>query len=167
MIDGLTKLDTGTNSIIVDLRYIQENNVCKKRISNITGPYLTTAAATALYTVIERLKLSQLTLVVWDAYRTEETQKQLRDFCDDERYVARDSNHSRGTAVDLTLADDAGNYLDMGTDFDEFSERAHVDCSTLTDTQANNRKTLKSVLESFGFKQLSSEWWHFDFEGTV
>ena len=36
--------------------------------------------------------------------------------------------HCRGVAIDLTLVDESGKELDMGTDFDEFSELAFHDC---------------------------------------
>ena len=42
----------------------------------------------------------------------------------DEGYIARNSPHMRGSAVDLTLTDMAGNELDMGTCFDYFGKAA-------------------------------------------
>jgi D-alanyl-D-alanine dipeptidase len=39
--------------------------------------------------------------------------------------VAIGSNHSRGTAIDVTLMDDHDRLLDMGAGFDEMHDRSH------------------------------------------
>ena len=90
-----------------------------------------------------------LSLVVWDGYRSIETQAALYDAYLDEltmvhpdlpadaleeaasRYVTPPSRspaapppHLTGGAVDLTLADGDGGPLDLGTDFDAFVPEA-------------------------------------------
>ena len=40
--------------------------------------------------------------------------------------VAIGSNHSRGTAIDVTLMDEHDNVLDMGAGFDEMHDRSHA-----------------------------------------
>jgi D-alanyl-D-alanine dipeptidase len=55
--------------------------------------------------------------VVYDAYRPQQAQAQLWDACPNPEYVvdvAIGSNHSRGTAIDVTLMDEHNNLLDMG-----------------------------------------------------
>jgi D-alanyl-D-alanine dipeptidase len=85
----------------------------------------------------------------------------------DERYVAnpqKGSRHNRGCAVDLTLIDSTGKELDMGTPYDDFSEKSHIDFFQLPDTVINNRKLLQEVIIKFGFIPLKTEWWHFDYK---
>lgn len=73
--------------------------------------------------------------------------------------------HTTGGAVDLTIVDDTGEELDMGTGFDAFTDR------TCTDYYENggdekirgNRRLLYHVMTSAGFVNLPSEWWHFDY----
>ena len=83
----------------------------------------------------------------------------------DERYVAnpaKGSGHNRGLSVDLTIVDvKTGIEVDMGTDFDHFSDTAHHDFHSLSDEVIRNRKWLKAMMEEQGFKALPTEWWHY------
>jgi D-alanyl-D-alanine dipeptidase len=74
--------------------------------------------------------------------------------------------HSTGAAVDLTLVDDNGRVVDMGSPIDEMSERS------LPDYFANNseleaqqyhahRQLLHDVMLKAGFQRNPREWWHF------
>jgi len=83
----------------------------------------------------------------------------------DDRYAAdpsKGSGHNRGAAVDLTLINlKTKKELPMGTGFDNFTDSAHPGFNQLPDSILANRNLLKSVMEKYGFKQLSTEWWHF------
>ena len=78
-------------------------------------------------------------------------------------YIIRKSGHSRGSAVDLTLEDRRG-CLDMGTHFDLMDEASHHDAAGLSDRQRENRRLLKSLMETHGFVCYQNEWWHYRFE---
>jgi len=54
-------------------------------------------------------------------------------------------------------------YLDMGTDYDDFSPRAQPDFSGLSEQQRINRSILQEVMLRHGFIQHPFEWWHFDY----
>ena len=81
--------------------------------------------------------------------------------------------HTTGGAVDLTIIDADGLYLQMGTEFDSFSNQTaalwYEDCTHRTNDDTNwelirdNRRMLRSAMEQAGFTILPSEWWHFDF----
>ena len=75
--------------------------------------------------------------------------------------------HTTGGAVDLTLIDENGNELDMGTGFDDFSDKAATDyfegCEFNGSEVRKNRQILKSAMEGAGFTNLPSEWWHYDY----
>ena len=79
----------------------------------------------------------------------------------DQGYIARNSSHMRGSAVDLTLTDMDGNELDMGTCFDYFGKKAWHDAVNVTPEQKENRELLKAVMEANGFKAFEQEWWHY------
>lgn len=74
--------------------------------------------------------------------------------------------HTTGGAVDLTLLDEYGRELDMGTGFDAFTEKTHT-AYFENDTQETfvreNRRLLYCVMTEAGFTNLPSEWWHYDY----
>ena len=77
-------------------------------------------------------------------------------------YIAKQSSHSRGSAVDLTLLDmQTGKELDMGGPFDFFGALSHPDYRGVTDEQYENRMLLQRVMMRCGFLPLDNEWWHF------
>ena len=79
------------------------------------------------------------------------------------------SPHLTGGAVDVTLCDDDGHWLDMGTAFDEASPRsasAHFegpDGEAAGQQVRANRRTLYNAMLAQGFSNLPSEWWHYDY----
>jgi D-alanyl-D-alanine dipeptidase len=78
-------------------------------------------------------------------------------------YIASQSRHNLGVAIDLTLVDRAtGRELDMGTPFDTFSPAAHT--ANATGTAAANRARLTRIMEAQGFVNYDQEWWHFTYE---
>ena len=80
-------------------------------------------------------------------------------------YVAKQSSHSRGSTVDLTLLDmKTGKELDMGSPFDLFSGISHPDCKEVTDEQYENRMLLQKIMINNGFVPFECEWWHFTLE---
>jgi D-alanyl-D-alanine dipeptidase len=89
----------------------------------------------------------------------------------DERYVAhpaKGSGHNIGTAIDLTLyCLNDGVQLDMGTGFDAFSDTAHHGFAGVRPEQKKNRQLLKTTMEKFGFKALSTVWWHYSWQGKT
>ena len=77
-------------------------------------------------------------------------------------YIAKQSSHSRGSTVDLTLLDmSTGKELDMGSPFDLFSEVSHPDYKGITEEQYANRMTLQHAMMRNGFRPFPCEWWHF------
>ncbi len=75
-------------------------------------------------------------------------------------YIARISTHSKGLAVDVTLAQ-YGRPLEMGTAFDFFDPLSHTANPNISREHQQNRQLLKSFLENHGLKNYSKEWWHF------
>ena len=77
-------------------------------------------------------------------------------------YVARRSGHSRGSAVDLTLYRlDTGELAWMGGGHDLMDERSHHGARGVSGIEAQNRRTLCSIMEHSGFERYDCEWWHY------
>ena len=155
--------------IQLDIRYATTNNVAGVRIYPKAVCYLRKEAAAALRDVQQELSLKGLGLKVFDGYRPLSVQQAMWDRIQDDRYVANPKvskgRHTRGIAVDLTLVDANGQECTMPTPFDDFSETARSDNPNVSEAAKANRTLLKEVMERHRFTQLSTEWWHFDYEG--
>lgn len=166
---AFVNLSTECPNIILDIRYATSNNFLGFALYSQPSCYLHRDAAAALVEVQQELSLMNLGIKVFDGYRPLSVQQAMWDAIQDERYVSNPAinkgRHTRGTAVDVTLVDRDGNELEMPTSFDDFSDKAHSDCTGVTDAANKNRALLKDVMEKHHFQQLSTEWWHFDFEG--
>ncbi len=74
--------------------------------------------------------------------------------------------HSTGAAIDVTLIDQTGQPLDMGSPIDEVSERSFPDHFEPDGTGAlfhQRRKLLYDAMRSAGFERHPQEWWHFSY----
>ncbi len=84
-------------------------------------------------------------------------------------YPINDKNfapaHITGGAVDVTLAYKDGKAIDMGVEFDEFSNRANSDYYENEDIDEEirtNRRILYNAMTLAGFTSLPTEIWHYD-----
>lgn len=80
--------------------------------------------------------------------------------------VKQPSLHNTGGAVDVTIIDVNGNELNMGTCFDDFSDKAwtnHFEEYEQDEEVRNNRRLLYWTMIYAGFTNLPSEWWHYDY----
>ncbi|SMX27227.1 D-alanyl-D-alanine dipeptidase [Pelagimonas phthalicica] len=78
----------------------------------------------------------------------------------------RPSPHITGGSVDVTLADPDGQFLDMGSQFDEPSERSWT-LAQVEPHHMERRHVLLQAMTTAGFTNLPSEWWHFDYGNWV
>lgn len=155
--------------IRIDLKYATVDNFTGKKVyPDSARAYLLSHVAHALDAVQKNLEKQGLGLLIWDAYRPLSVQRIFWEVCPDERYVSNPAKggglHTRGASVDLTVVNlQTGEYLDMGSAFDDFSEKAHWACTTISKTAQKNREILKKVMEDNGFVAYPYEWWHFNF----
>ena len=134
-------------------------------------------------------------LILYDGYRPIDVQqylfmhfsKQIKlqypDFTEQEvlnethKYVAfpnkgREFNtpHLTGGAIDLTLGDLNGRALDLGTAFDEISEKSatrYFEQHPEEHREARiHRRLLYNCMTMVGFSNYSEEWWHYDFNNV-
>jgi zinc D-Ala-D-Ala dipeptidase len=87
---------------------------------------------------------------------------------------AKRDTHIRGGAVDLTILDDQGSELYMGTDHDDLSAKAALDYyeatsprSALDRAAQMNRRMLKRSMLAAGFSPYRFEWWHWSFDADL
>jgi D-alanyl-D-alanine dipeptidase len=164
--------------IAVDLRYASTDNfVGRDLYSPHDCAWLHVDAAAALESVVAWLAARQPTyrILVLDALRPQRVQQQLWNALagtDLQMYLAspeRGSIHSFGMALDLTILDAGGRELDMGTGFDDLTERSHpaleavlLERGDITVEQIANRQLLRDAMAQAGFHGISTEWWHYD-----
>jgi D-alanyl-D-alanine dipeptidase len=114
-------------------------------------------------------------LLVLDALRPQRVQERMWKALEGTpltQYLAnpeRGSIHSFGMAVDVTLVDGEGRELDMGTGFDDLTERSHPALEEgfllrgeLSGDHVDNRRLLRDVMHEAGWQGINTEWWHFD-----
>lgn len=150
----------------LDVRYATTRNFTKHQLYPSPRVCVHRDTAQALAAVQAELAQCGLGLKIFDGYRPPAVQQQMWDLIRDERYVSNPAvnkgRHTRGTAVDVSLIDRRGRELDMGTDFDDFTERAKPDYPDLTAEQKRNRRLLAATMIRHGFEPFPHEWWHFD-----
>ena len=164
--------------IAVDLRYgTPDNFVGRDLYSPFDCAWLHRDAAAALEKVVAWLadKRPGHKPLILDALRPQRVQQLLWDALDGTElrmYLAdprRGSIHSFGMALDITILDEEGRELDMGTGFDDLSEKSHpalelklLERGEITREHIANRQLLRDAMTHAGFVGINSEWWHFD-----
>jgi len=115
--------------------------------------------------------------LIFDVLRPLSAQQKLWDHVvgtAQQDYIAdpvKRSIHNFGMAVDLTVIDERGQALDMGTEFDSFQDLAQPQLESrflqegrLLEIHVKNRLILRRAMLSAGFLQLPHEWWHYNAE---
>ncbi len=203
---GFVYLRDVAPSIAQDMRYATADNFTGKPVPGYEAAecVLQRPAAEALKRAQDAAQAQGHSLKVYDCYRPA---RAVRSFlawaaaAEDGRakryhprlqksqlvpdYIAPQSGHSTGFAVDVTLvpagaasqetgarkgscAAPAGerepdNSLDMGTAFDCFDPKANTGSHLASPEQRKFRRLLKSILEAAGFQNYAAEWWHFSY----
>ena len=174
--------------LIVEMRYAGSHNFVGRPIDGYDAPHclLTRAAANALADVARDLAPRGLFIKVFDCYRPTRAvanfvrwardlkdQKMKAEFYPDvdkqtlfrDGYIATQSGHSRGSTIDLTLAQADGHELDMGTPFDFFSPKSWPADPSVGAEAHKNRMLLAAAMRRHGFRGYDKEWWHFTLRG--
>lgn len=167
-----------SSGLAIDLRYATTNNfVGKNMYGKFNRAYLHRLAADKLAKAEQNLRRDhpRYRLVIFDALRPRSVQYLLWEQVkgtDKQTYVANPAGgsiHNFGFAVDISVLDENGRELDMGTPYDDFTplsqpqlEEKHLKEGRLTEAQIRNRRILRKAMEEAGFIQLPVEWWHYD-----
>jgi D-alanyl-D-alanine dipeptidase len=161
---SLIEITESSYNIVIDMRYATLNNFTNNIIYSNSRCFLHPHALSALEKSIALAGQLGYRLKILDAYRPQAAQEKLWDICPDPTYIApptRGSNHTRGIAVDLTLIDQQGEELDMGTPFDSFLEASHHGTFVLSPEACRNRYLLLGIMMSAGWDCYMNEWWHY------
>lgn len=204
MPEGFVYLRDIDPTIQQDMRYAGSKNFTGRPAPGYDAPecVLARQAAEALKAVQADLKAKGLGLKVYDCYRPTQAVAAFVAWAklpDDPaaksvyypnvpksellpHYIAPQSGHSRGAAVDLTLVPLGGEAKDaaaqgpcnapqgseapdgslaMGTTFDCFDVKSGKLASNYTAEQNANRNALSDAMAAHGFNDYMFEWWHF------
>ncbi|MGH9091303.1 MAG: D-Ala-D-Ala dipeptidase VanX [Acidimicrobiales bacterium] len=168
-----------------DAKYATWDNFTGKPVDGYLANRIagTRELCTALAEVRERAARRGFGLLLWDGYRPqravdcflrwseqpEDGRTKRRHYPNIDRavmvqqgYVATRSGHSRGSTVDLTLYSLAtGELAAMGGDHDLMDPVSHHHARGIGRVEAGNRRHLRSIMESSGFRPYHCEWWHY------
>lgn len=185
----LVDLASAVPGIRVRLAYAGTENFLGAVVDGYGGrprALLSRPAAAALAKAQQELAPYGLGLLVYDAYRPQRAVDHFvrwaKDLGDQKRkaehypavakenlfelgYIAAKSGHTRGSTIDLTLADLAtGQPLDMGSPYDLFDPVSWPESAAVPTAARANRLLLRAVMIESGFRPLKEEWWHFTLE---
>lgn len=151
--------------LVLEIRYATEQNITGKKIYADKRAWLREETIRKLAQVARELEEKGYRLVLWDGWRPASAQKALWAAKPDGRFLTppnRISRHSRGTSVDVSLADRNGKILEMPSDHDEFTDRADEDFSDVPKEVAQRARLLRKAMFRAGFSGVPDEWWHYD-----
>jgi zinc D-Ala-D-Ala dipeptidase len=168
------------STIQVDLKYSGcDNFLFVDLYGDLTKCYLQQDVAQKLKDAqqILKKKFPYYSLIVYDGVRPRSIQLKMWDTIsvprsERSKYVSNPQNgslHNFGAAVDLSIIDQNGIVLDMGTPYDFFGELAYpreeermIKEGKMTHKQLYNRQILREAMQEAGFMSITTEWWHFN-----
>lgn len=178
-LEGFLRIQDLDNTIAVDLMYAKSDNFVGEVMYDFTEAYLHPKAAHA---VVEANRLLSQAhpgwrLCIYDATRPMRVQQIMWDKVKgtpQQNYVSNPARggglHNYGLAVDVSIIDEKGDSIDMGTKVDALTPLSHTDREEelvqqgkISREAMENRRLLRRVMTEAGFKPLRSEWWHFNF----
>jgi len=177
----LVDIQQSHSQIQIELKYTTSANFLGEKLySKIDKAYLQKDVAARLARVQKALQQTHpgYQLLIYDALRPVTVQQKMWDALDSlppverGKFVSNPKNrslHNMGAAVDLTILDQNGVPLDMGAGYDDIRQIAYpsmekqfVAEGKLMVVHMENRDLLRNVMKSQGFRQLQTEWWHFN-----
>jgi len=176
---GLVDAQSIDSRLRTNLAYSQPDNFIGQTLyADLTACYVLprTAQMLAKAQVALHAVHPQYDLLLLDCARPRRVQRELwnavRHDARLRRYVAPPTSgslHNFGAAIDVTISDQDGNLLDMGTPYDFMGDLAQprhhqrfLQNGQLSQTQVNNRLLLRRVMRQAGFLSIETEWWHFN-----
>ncbi len=156
---------------IIDLVYATADNFTGSVVYDSPECYIDVDTAQRLIAAKNMAKKDGYRMKVWDAFRPTSAQQRFWDLLPDNNFVAYPpdmetitefkNSHMNGQSVDVTLTDMDGNDIPMPSKFDDFTEKARLDCPTTSGEALKNGTYLRDIMVRAGFSPYSGEWWHF------
>jgi len=163
----LKKLDP---TIRLDIRYATSNNFLGRPVYQEARAFLQRPAAEALVRANKALRKKGYGLLIFDGYRPWSVTKVFWDATPDDKKIfvsdpSQGSKHNRGCAADLTMFDlKTGKPVSMPGEYDEMSDRSHINYTGGTAESRALRDLLRAAMEAEGFAVYEPEWWHYDYK---
>lgn len=165
--------------ILVELKYATPDNFMGRKVyQDLTKAWLHPDAAQKLHRAQQILQREKpgYSLLIYDAARPIAVQRIMWNLVRGTKntyYVSNPAKggglHNYGMAVDVTIVNDKGQPLQMGTPYDFFGPEANTDkeeellrTKKISRTEFWNRRLLRRVMKEAGFRPIKSEWWHFN-----
>jgi D-alanyl-D-alanine dipeptidase len=163
----LVKIDP---TIRLDIRYASKNNFLGRPVYKQARAFLQRPAAEALVRVNQKLRTQGFGLIVFDGYRPWSVTKTFWDATPEDKKIfvadpSKGSRHNRGCAIDLSMFELAtGKIVQMPSEYDEMTERSHINYECGSPESKRLRSILKTAMEGEGFAVYEPEWWHYDYK---
>lgn len=154
-----------SQDFVYDMKYATPDNFLKAKVYDCGQCFLRLKTVRSLIKANEDFIGKGYRIKLFDCYRPLDIQKKMWEIVPNPTYVAdpkKGSIHNRGGAVDITLVNEKGEALDMGTGFDFFGPEAGHDYKELSKEVKSNRKLLRRVMQRNNFRIFNSEWWHYN-----
>lgn len=176
---GFINIAEADSSIAIDLMYTRADNFTGQVLyEDLREAYLHPEAMESLLKAQELLRREHpgYSLIVYDAARPMSVQQKMWNAVKGTPcyiYVSNPARggglHNYGLAVDISIIDAQGQPLPMGTPVDHLGKEAHITAEEqlvrtgkITPQELENRRLLRRVMKTAGFRPLPSEWWHFN-----
>jgi D-alanyl-D-alanine dipeptidase len=183
--EGFVRLVDIAPAIRQEMRYASTENFTGRRVPGYRCGecWLRREAAGALARVAVEAERLGFQLIVYDCYRPKRATEAFIAWAADasdqamkpayypklskpeifaQGYIAKQSMHSLGIAVDLAFVG-----ADFGTPFDLFDAASATDFSDISAEARKNRDALYALMIKHGFENLPQEWWHFSLQGVA
>ena len=177
--EGFVRIQDLDSSIAVDLMYAKSDNFVGEVMYDFTEAYLHPKAAEAVAKANKLLGELRpgYRLCIYDATRPMRVQQKMWNKVKNtpqKNYVSNPANggglHNYGLAVDVSIIDEKGDSIDMGTAVDALTSLSHIDQEEelvrrgkISKEAMDNRRLLRKVMRQAGFKTIRTEWWHFNY----
>lgn len=159
-----------SKDFVYDMKYATTDNFLKAKVYDCAECFLRLKTVKALIEANKEFIKLGYKIKIFDCYRPLDIQKRMWKIVPNPSYVAdprKGSIHNRGGAVDITLVDEKGTALDMGTSFDFFGIEASHNYKNLSQEIKDNRELLKKTMMAHGFNIIDSEWWHYNLNSAL
>ncbi|MGB1972053.1 MAG: M15 family metallopeptidase [Flavobacteriaceae bacterium] len=185
---GFSLIQENIPNSVLDIKYRTNDNFTGRMVHGYENLaiVLTDPAIKALKSAQEEFNAMGYGIKIFDAYRPQKSVNAFIAWGEDlsdtinqqtyypdlskkelfsKGYIAKQSGHSRGSTVDLTLihlqGKDSLSEVDMGGKYDYFGKRSNVNFDAISRKQKKARTLLRSVMVKHGFVPYEKEWWHF------
>lgn len=179
--DTLVSVDFYNKAIYWDLKYASTDNFMHRKLyDTLKKPFIQIAIARKLAKCQEYFASinADYHLLIYDALRPLSVQWEMWNALDTipvidrVKFVSNPANgsvHNYGAAVDITICTSNKTPLDMGAGYDDIRKIAYpslekdfLKSGELTLEHIANRQLLRNVMHQQNFRNIPTEWWHFN-----